>query len=159
MSPDEGFRAAEAYAILPSLVMSLAPCGESGLRTWVTYLFFESEATTALTVWALLPWAREVLDWRTIRLLPFACWGSFLSSRLVASWEPVPGRSTLSLSGRPAELAIRIRPTAITIQAAITQRALRAVNPPSLCSRALMRSASLHADRALSIAIIERIGR
>ena len=53
--------------------MSFAPCGESGLRTWVTYWFFESDETTALTVCAFLPSAREVLDWRTIGLLPLAC--------------------------------------------------------------------------------------
>ena len=53
----------------------------------------------------------------------------------MALWEPVPGSSRLSFSGRPAEFAISTSPTASTTQPRTTHGALRAQNPPSLVDK------------------------
>src|ERR687887_2596899 len=118
--------------------MLSCPCPLKGLMTDWTYGFFDSDLTVLSTACLFVPAASEVLDSRTIGTLPFACAGRYLSSRSVADWEPVPGRVTLSFSGRPAELATTTRPIAITTHAATTQGALRAANPPTLCSTALI---------------------
>src|SRR6476661_7855120 len=124
--------------MVPSLVMSAAPCWLNGLTTDCTYWFCDSDLTVSSTACLFWPWTSEVLDSSTIGTLPLACSGRYLSSRSVADWEPVPGSVTLSFSGRPVEFALTTSAIAITTHAATTHGARRAANAPILCITALI---------------------
>jgi hypothetical protein len=110
---------------LPSRLSGLVALRTSRLRS--------SDLTVAFTAFLLsvLVSLSPRCASSTTGLVPLACFGSFASSRSVASVEFVPGRLRLLLVSLPTLSATREIATARTIQIATTTRRWRAHSRPS----------------------------